>query len=370
MKILFRSVLLIISITILASWGYEGHQTIALIAESHLTPKAKAAVQILLRDQKMTDVASWADDVRNEPEWRYTAPWHFVNVADGLDEVGFKNAVKQQSNPNLYTAILKCEKDLEDPALTLSQKTIALKFLIHFVGDAHQPMHISREIDRGGNTIQLQFDGKGTNLHALWDFKLLDHQALTDEQIAAQVDKLAPPDISRLQNAGPLDWMYESYQLSTTLYKEIDQDNKPGEDYYRAHIPIVDRRLEEAGIRLAGELNRLFKNGLVAKDVISAPQQLPAQTPTIIDARDAAKHYDEMVTVTSRVYGFKEFPNMTLVNLGGEYPDQLVTVVLKGGAKSMAESLSGKTITVTGRLVQYKDKPEIVVIDASQIIIK
>jgi len=121
-------------------------------------------------------------------------------------------------------------------------------------------MHISRKEDKGGNTIQVQFDGKGTNLHALWDSKLIDHEGLSEADIAKTYDTATPAQIKQWQSDSPMEWIWESYQISSELYAQV----KPGEDindaYYQKYIPVIRKRIDQAGIRLAGELNKLFNN--------------------------------------------------------------------------------------------------------------
>ncbi len=370
MKNLIASIFLVIIYVFLVSWGYEGHQTIARIAENYLTPSAKSAVKQLLGHQALTDISSWADEVRSQPEWKFTAPWHFVNVPPNLDALQFKLAVEHDTNPNLYSALQKCEGEIMDPDVSAEQKANDLKFIVHLVGDAHQPMHVSRAEDKGGNTIQVQFDGRGTNLHSVWDTKLIDHQGLTYSQIADQFGKATSAEIIKWQNSDPIDWMFESYQISARLYAEIEKNNKLDEAYYTEHIGILDERIKLAGIRLAGVLNNLFKNGVVIKD---GPGQSKKLVDTLqkkvisIDVREASSHYNENVNVTSKVYGSKDFGNMVLLNLGADYPDQLLTVVLRGDVKKIANELEGKVITVTGKVVEYKGRPEIVVTEATQI---
>ena len=312
----------------LISWGYEGHQVIARIAENHLTPEAKTAIKQLLGDKSIVDIASWADEVRDEPEWKFTAPWHYINLPLGLSAAEFKNRVENSSNPSLYTALVKCETEIGDPGLTADQKANDLKFLVHFVGDAHQPMHVSRAEDKGGSTIQVQFDNRGTNLHSVWDTKLIDRQGLTYAQMAKADDKATPAEIGRLLRSGPVDWMFESYQLSTRLYAEVEENNKLGEAYYDQHIGIVNRRLEEAGIRLAGLLNRLFKNGVKFKNSPTQPTVAPPVAPLSgpakwVDIHEAPAHYNEEIIVTGKVFGFKDFGSMVLLNLGDRYPKSI-----------------------------------------------
>ena len=112
------------------------------------------------------------------------------------------------TNPNAYIALLGMEHDLGDPNASRDQKIVALKFLVHIVEDMHQPMHVSREEDKGGNTIQVNYDGKGTNLHALWDSKLIDHQGLTDEQMALSYDHIPPTTVKQWQQDPVMQWIW------------------------------------------------------------------------------------------------------------------------------------------------------------------
>lgn len=124
---------------VLISWGYVGHQTVARIAENHLSPQAKAAVKSLLGSEPVTDVASWADEVRNDPEYKNTASWHFLNLPLGLSREAFEKAVKGQSQENVYSAILAQEKVLKDQSGTREQKVIALNFWFISLGTPTSP---------------------------------------------------------------------------------------------------------------------------------------------------------------------------------------------------------------------------------------
>lgn len=173
----------------LISWGTAGHKTVAAVAEKHLLPNVKNVVSAYLEGQQMTDVSSWADEVRDQPEYKHTASWHFLNLPLNLKQDDFITFVKGQTNDNIFIAILKAEETLKDNSSEIKARQEALKFLIHFIGDAHQPMHISRKEDKGGNTIQVIFDNKGTNLHSLWDSKLIEHEHLSDEDLTNACDK-------------------------------------------------------------------------------------------------------------------------------------------------------------------------------------
>lgn len=256
--------LTVLSALVLISWGFVGHKTVATIAENHLTPQAKGAITALLGDQSIADIASWADHLSNDPEYKETGPWHYINLGLGYNHDQFVKAVLAQGENNVYAAILKSEADLKSTETTKEQKIAALKFLVHFVGDCHQPMHVSRAEDKGGNTIQVLFERNPMNLHSLWDTGLINREGLTFDQMAKDYDTATPAQIKQWQSDAPMRWLWESYQCSTKIYAEVEKNTMLGDDYYKENIPVVRQRIEMGGIRLAGVLNSLFKNGVQA----------------------------------------------------------------------------------------------------------
>ncbi|MGZ3886143.1 MAG: S1/P1 nuclease, partial [Flavisolibacter sp.] len=252
-----RLPLILLFSILLLSWGQLGHRTIGVIAEKHLTAKARQGIQELLGNASLSDVANWADEVRRSPEYRTTGPWHYINLPLGLSRSEFDNMVTGMQDPNVYQAVRQMEQQLRDPARSQEERIDALKFLVHFVGDLHQPMHVSRAEDQGGNKIQVNFLGKGTNLHSLWDTGLPEQEGLNEEQLAARVDKATPAQIMVWQNEPLLQWLWESYQLSSSFYQEVDalSNRAITVDYYNRHQSILEERMEKAGIRLAGLLN-------------------------------------------------------------------------------------------------------------------
>lgn len=260
---------------VLVSWGVTGHHAIGKIAENHLNPNAKAAVKDLLGNESMADVSTWADQIRMKPEFKYTTPWHYINLPLGLNYAEFKDRVEHMTEDNVYSATLKQEQILMDSSSSRDKKADALKYIIHFVGDLHQPMHISRAEDQGGNTIKVDYDGKETNLHSLWDTKLVEHQGLNYEDLAAKYDHISDEKIKQWQADPLIKWMWESYQISSILYKEVDEANghQIDENYYEKHLPIVEVRIQQAGVRLAGVLNDIFKNAAGKGEMTSAIAQ-------------------------------------------------------------------------------------------------
>ncbi len=261
MRKLFFSLALLAALPLrLWAWGVEGHRAIGIIAENHLTEKARRQVVALLGTQSLAMVSTIPDEMRYLPEYKDTAPWHYVNEPLGLDHDQFLQAVKAQATPNAYNVLLLKIKEMKDPAKTREQRAEALTFVVHIVGDAHQPLHASRAEDKGGNDIKLTYRGKDTNLHSLWDSGLLDYQGLTYTEMGQQYSPVPTPLAKTWQaSADPADWLFESYTLATQLYAEAAQNPNPDYRYYPAHADIVKQRLQQAGVRLAMVLNEAFK---------------------------------------------------------------------------------------------------------------
>jgi len=363
---------LIVLTIALVAWGQKGHKAIAAIAEKHLTTNAKTIINSYLKGETMSDASTWADEISNDPQYKKTASWHYINLPLGLTKEQFTDYVIKQDKDNVYTAILKAEANLKDKTLSPAQKNQALKFLIHLVGDAHQPMHVSRAEDKGGNNVQVRFNGDGTNLHALWDGKLIDHEGLNYTEMAKKYDWANPEQVKKWQADSPMQWLWESYQVSTQIYDEIQPGGNIDEASYKKSMAIIHLRVAQAGVRLAGELNRLFKDQQAtpnAKTAIPSTAIIPAtkitSTPipkvTEVKLADLKNSVGKNVVVTGKVFSLKDIKSMVLVNIGAAHPNQLLTLALKGNAKKLADKINGKTITVQGTVTMFKGKPEMVV---------
>ena len=365
-KYLYLPIVFIITVALI-SWGFKGHRAVATIAEKHLTPNTAKVVAAYLKGENMANVSTWADENKDKT----TAPWHYLNLPLGLTHEQFVETVSKQGNDNVYSAILKIEAILKDKAATLDQKNEALKYLIHLVGDAHQPMHVSRKEDKGGNTIQVRFDNIGTNMHSLWDSKLIDHEGLNEADIAKQYDWANPTQIKKWQADSPMEWLWESYQISSELYADIKPGQEIDEAYYKKYMPTIHLRIDQAGIRLAGELNRLFNDEKVSTSKVASPPSAPvsdtAKKLPLTELKSVAQSVGKMVYVRGRVYGTKDIGSMVLVNLGAAYPNQLLTLALKGDAKDLAKQIDGKDISIVGTVIDYKGKPEIIINDPKML---
>lgn len=361
----FMPVLASIAI-ICMSWGTTGHFAVGLIAQRHLTSQAAAAVSDLLGAETLADVSTWADDVRGQAAYAHTDKWHYINLPGGISkESDFAARVCAMKGDNVYRAVLKCSETLRSDA-GREEKVEALKFLVHFVGDLHQPMHVSHEEDRGGNSIQVKYRNQPANLHSVWDSKLLDDKGLGYEKIADRYDSASPRQVARWQQDSLMQWLWESYQASERLYAEVEQPGgrKMKRAYYKEHIAIAYQRTEMAGIRLAGMLNEIFDHSY---RMPAAGAPAVADAPVSVDVNDVGKNIGRYATVCARVYGHKMLDDIKLVNLGAAYPNSPMTVVLKGRALKKWKRIDGRRICVTGTIISYKGTPEIIITDPAML---
>jgi hypothetical protein len=249
---------IVIASLFLISWGRVGHEAIGYIASAHLTPKTAAAIKDLLGNETLADVSNYADEIRPDSFFQYTAPWHYIDVPAEENFSQFQASVYGQTTPNLYIALNHWQRVLANPKTNRSIKIFALKMLVHLVGDLHQPLHVAREEDKGGNLIRVLFEGDSTNLHAVWDTKLIEHKGLSASELAKEWDFATPEDIKSWQADPLIGWLYESNHVSNHIYDENPSGKNLGQAYYDQHIEYVRQRIDQAGIRLAGVLNKCF----------------------------------------------------------------------------------------------------------------
>jgi hypothetical protein len=276
-RLVLALVVLFASMQPLWAWGPQGHRLVAEVAWDHLTPEARASVQALLGPESLADVSSWADHylVGNNQ----TFYWHFINIPPDAAGYDRDRDCLLQPGATRGSALDKwrdCAPEridynyqrVADSSLDKADRAVALKFLVHIVGDLHQPFH-ALGVGRGGNDVAVSVWGSpmcGThpcNLHAVWDEKLIDRRRLDDSAYL----KLLEAEISAKNMVAGTgtsgDWAVESRDLGRAALV------KPGtnidEAYYQANIATVNQRLEQGGLRLAKLINAAFAAAPVAK---------------------------------------------------------------------------------------------------------
>lgn len=242
------------------AWGITGHRVIAEIAERHLNSKALKKIQGLLGNTPMAYYANWPDEIKSDTlkTWQKTFQWHYIDFPEGLSFQDFSYKLKNYPTENLYSAIQKCQGTIKDKTASEKDKKIALVFLIHIMGDLEQPLHVGREEDLGGNKIKIQWFSKPTNLHALWDSKLIDYYKYSYTEYASVLDVCSKKQNQTLAEGSLEDWIYDSYLLSTRIYSELGSYKEFGYEYAYYNKGILETQLLKGGLRLAKLLNTLF----------------------------------------------------------------------------------------------------------------
>lgn len=237
------------------SWGQKGHDTTAFIAESHLTPATKHAVDSILKGKSIVYYSNWLDNASHTPEYAYTKTWHYKNIDP--DET-FENAPVLETG-DVVTAIREQVRILKDSA-SPEDKALALKILVHLVGDIHQPMHMGRRMDRGGNNVKLKFFYNNSNLHSIWDTKVLESgHNWTFTEWQQQIDRATPEEIAEILADGtPEKWGKECYQIATKIYDATPADSNLSYDYVSEWTPVIETQLLRGGLRLADLLNSIY----------------------------------------------------------------------------------------------------------------
>lgn len=241
------------------AWGPIGHRVVGKIAELHLDAKTAAKVKAILGNESLASVANWADFIKSDPNWRKANPWHYVSIPDGKTY----KTIEKNKDGDVVWAIEHFSKVLVDKKATKEQKAEAIKFLVHFVGDIHQPLHVGHVHDRGGNSVKINWFKEETNLHSVWDESLIDMQKLSYSEMVEFINHPSKEDVKKWKSEGIEEWMKESIALRDSVYdivKNKDQYKKYGEYLYNyKNIENLNRRMLQAGVRLAALLEKNLK---------------------------------------------------------------------------------------------------------------
>jgi hypothetical protein len=282
----------------LHAWGGQGHRLVGLIAADRLTAIAKQNVAWLLDGQTLGDVASWADTITGEQV--QTSYWHYLNIPP--DAAGYDRDRDCPKQPGVDAGsrsdrwrdcvvdrIAYWEERLANPKLDRADRATALKFVVHFIGDLHQPFH-ALGVGRGGNDVKVRVFGQSDcgpstssgpsraesrggsdparpspcNLHSVWDSRLIARHNLDDPTYVTSLTKLIDGKKLGAQPAGtPAQWAEQSFRLAKKALVKDGADIDEG--YYRRHITVIDERLAVAGVRLAADLNRILVIPIAAR---------------------------------------------------------------------------------------------------------
>lgn len=224
-----------------------------LVAEKHLTKKAKSKVKKVLGTESLAMVGNFMDNLKSDTSYKHMDPWHYCTIPDGKTyaEAG------TPAEGDIIKTIDRIVEELKTKKFTDGDEAFALKMLVHLVGDIHQPLHVGRGDDRGGNDIKVKYFRENSNLHRVWDSDIIDSQQLSYTEWAEWVNVATPTQVAAWQNAGVLDWAGESMIYRKQVYN-FPQDGSLSYRYNFDNIDTVKLRLVQAGVRLAGILNEIY----------------------------------------------------------------------------------------------------------------
>jgi hypothetical protein len=244
--------LLILKTSSIFAWGKVGHTMVAEIAMSYLNKGVKDSVQKYLGKMTFGEAGNWMDNVRSDKKYNYMKTWHYADVGKDSDyvETGEENAVN---------TIEKAMNELKNKGkLTPEQINMDLKLLFHLIGDLHQPLHCGYRVDKGGNNVDVEFNFQTTNLHTTWDTRMIEYK-LEDVQkgVVEICKKLTPADKTKYQKIDVIAWFRDSRAYLPAAY-DMEKGNAIQEEYMKKALPIIEKQLVVAGLRLAAVLNQTF----------------------------------------------------------------------------------------------------------------
>lgn len=233
----------------LSAWSKEGHHIICAITRQFISDKALDSVQQYLGDMSLEEASVWMDQVRSQPGNAYMSSWHYLNLEKDQTYV-------RDKKPNVINRVQLAVYTLMNRLGDKATRQFNLKILIHLVGDLHQPLHLGYASDRGGNDVKLQFLGRETNLHKLWDEDII-HSQRTDFEMCMKHRAGLPAELP----GNDLDALIESWGMESRSLLEHVYHTGNGllsSAYLKENVPILECQLLKAGHRLAHLLNQIY----------------------------------------------------------------------------------------------------------------
>jgi hypothetical protein len=241
------------------AWGMLGHRIVGQIADGYLSKKAKKEIYNILGTESIAMSSNWADFVKSDPAYNYLYNWHFINFNSNLTQQQFQSYLDTDTATDAYTKINFMVAELKKKDLSPDKKILYLRMLIHIVGDIHQPLHVGRLEDRGGNNIKVLWFRDSSNLHSVWDDKLIGLQQLSYTEYATAINHTTKIQLTQLQSEPLGTWLFQSYQLAQRIYGDIKTPNQVLDYKYNYnYLGILNDQLLKAGVHLAGLLNEIF----------------------------------------------------------------------------------------------------------------
>ena len=241
------------------AWGMLGHRIVGQIAESYLSNKARKGVAAVLGNESIAMAANWGDFIKSDPAYNYLYNWHFVNLPADLDQQGVFDFLEKDTAANVYNKTLEMARILKSKSSSSDEKKLAMRMLIHMVGDLNQPMHTARKEDLGGNKVYVTWFGEKSNLHRVWDDGLIEYQQLSYTEYAKVINYPSKGQLELWKGNALRDFVYGSYKACNRIYAYSKPEDKLSYRYNFDFADLLNEQLLKGGICLANMLNEIYK---------------------------------------------------------------------------------------------------------------
>ena len=252
MKRVLLIVFSVLMITESFGWGATGHRATGLIADRYLSGKARKKIKALLGQESLAMVSTWMDEIRSDSTYNYSNDWHWTTIPDG----GKYEDVEVNPDGKVIMMIEKITAELKAGNLDPKKEAEYLKMLVHMIGDIHQPLHVGKPGDRGGNDVKVKWAGGDSNLHRVWDSDMIEDTQLSFTELVEFIPKPDATTVKNWQSTRAREWAKESMALRGDVYNI--GNGSLGYRYSYKNLPTVKVRILQAGVRIAGLLNYIY----------------------------------------------------------------------------------------------------------------
>lgn len=240
------------------AWGMTGHRVVGEIADHYLKAKTRKAIKRILGYESLAMSANWGDFIKSDSAFNHLYNWHFVNLPAGLDYNGVSAVLDAEQEPNVYNKILAMSALLKEGNASLTEKQLALRMLVHMIGDLHQPMHTARKDDLGGNRVSVLWFNQKSNLHRVWDDQLISSQDLSFSEYTKAINFVEKDQLRAWQNTSLKQVVFESYTICNAIYAQTPANGNLSYRYIYDWLGIANQQMLKGGVRLAQTLNDIF----------------------------------------------------------------------------------------------------------------
>lgn len=254
-RLFFTAVMALMIVPNAFGWGQKGHDVVAYVAEQNISCRVARKVAKVLEGHSLVYYANWMDNASHTPEYAHTSTWHYANVDEGYT---YQTMPKNEKG-DVVQAVIQLTEQLKKGGMTPQEESVALRMLIHLVGDLHCPMHAGHKSDLGGNLVEVLYFGKPQKLHSIWDSALVEsahNWGYTEWQ--REIDRQPRKEDKKLQQGSVEEWFSETVELSKGVYKDMPEGAKISYDEVAKYAPLIEQQLLKGGLRLARLLEEIY----------------------------------------------------------------------------------------------------------------